>query len=226
MTPEPMVFLGETRDPSILAKLAARGWGRIFCGAEYVGAPRLARPDEPWAFDNGAFAAFRRGAPFDADRFRQRLDNALRAQLAPPRVAVTPDIVAAGLQSLEFSLEWRNELPDEWPWYLAVQDGMTPDDVSPCLDRFAGIFLGGTIRFKSEAEAWCDLARLFSIKFHYGRASTINRISCARLIQADSLDTAFPLWEYKRLTTFLEAFLRPPYDGQLAIGPGAMSPRP
>jgi hypothetical protein len=114
-----------------------------------------------------------------------------------PYLAVVPDVVAGGMESLEFSLRWMERLP-KWPWYLAVQDGMKPVDVARHLNGFAGIFLGGTDAFKGTAPAWRGLATENGIRFHYGRAGTPAKIEHAKEVGADSLDSAFPLWEIAR----------------------------
>ncbi len=67
------------------------------------------------------------------------------------------------------------KLPD-WRWYLAVQDGMTTDDVRPYLHLFQGIFLGGTDKFKLQALRWCDLAHAHQMPFHYARAGTLRKM--------------------------------------------------
>lgn len=138
---EVKVLFGDTRSEKFLSVIREQGWGRM-C-VDHHPKPY---PDEPWGFDNGAFVAWKKGLAFPADTFKRRLDIALNRvhHGAPtPYMAVVPDIVAGGLQSLEFSLAWREELPQGWPWYLAVQDGMTPDDVRQEIGVFQGIFLGG-----------------------------------------------------------------------------------
>jgi hypothetical protein len=195
-----LVFLGETRDRRIVKTLKASGWGRLWADRKKV----ETYPDEPWAFDNGAFVAWKRGESFPVRKFNERLDAALSA--APtPRMAVAPDIVAGGATSLRFSLDWLPKLPAEWPWFLAVQDGMTPADVAPELHHFRGIFLGGSDRFKNEeAKQWCVLAHLAGIPFHYGRAGTLRKVRHAKRIGADSIDSAFPLWCIARLERFVD----------------------
>ncbi len=159
---------------------------------------------EPWGFDNGAFVNWTEGRPFDAERFLRRLDAARELE-SDPILSVTPDIVGDPA-SLEFSLAWRERIgPDRWPWYLAVQDGMNYADVRAIAPNFAGLFLGGTTRFKSTAAQWCRLAHETGRKFHYARASTIQRVMDAREIGADSLDSCFPLWNLSRFAEFIAA---------------------
>jgi hypothetical protein len=159
------------------------------------------QPFEPWGFDNGAYAAWTKGQPFPAKKFHQRLEVALLVN-SDPIVAVCPDIVAGGMKSLEFSLNWLRRLPHFWPWYLAVQDGMTTDEVLKVAHLFAGIFLGGTLKFKVGAWKWSRLAHFCDKKFHYGRCSTLEKLEHAHAVEADSVDTTYPLWTYKRLERY------------------------
>src|SRR5262249_49723462 len=94
-----------------------------------------------------------------------------------------------------------------WPWYLAVQDGMLPDDVAPELESVAGIFLGGTTAFKRSALVWAQLAQAHRKRFHYGRAGTLAKVEAAKTAMADSLDSAFPLWTRERFDTFVSSVL-------------------
>src|SRR5579863_8652034 len=148
------VLIGDTRSFKNIARLKELGWGRMFAGVKptpYEG--------EPWGFDNGAFYNWQHGMPFDEQRFLYR--TKIAAEIGKPFLAVVPDIVAAGCSSLLFSLNWVHRLTTGtegfdlgvalWPWYLAVQDGMTIHDVKPYLGLFAGILLGGSDTFKTQA---------------------------------------------------------------------------
>jgi hypothetical protein len=111
------------------------------------------------------------------------------------------------MDSLEFSVEMREDLPDSIPWYLAVQDGMAVAAVSEQLasGKWAGLFLGGTDRFKAEtALAWALLAHRHKKRFHYGRASTLARIRACRYVRADSFDSTIGLWTRERFAKYVE----------------------
>jgi hypothetical protein len=149
-------------------------------------------PFERWAFDNGAFEAWTKGQPFPETVFVN----------SDPTVAVVPDKVAGGMESLEFSLRWRERLPDFWPWYLAVQDDMPREAVLKAAHVFNGIFLGGTDKFKLTAYGWCRLAHFCDKPFHYGRAGTLTKVRHAWNVGADSLDSNFPLWTTPRKMQF------------------------
>jgi hypothetical protein len=158
---------------------------------------------EPWGFDNGAFRDFKAGRPFDERLFHKALGRALSAA-HPPILAVTPDIVEGGPASLAFSLYWRAQLPDELPWYLAVQDGLEPADVEPHVEMFNGVFLGGSNAYKATARQWRDFTRLHGMGFHYGRAGTPRKLVHAIDCEADSIDSAFLMWKQRRWERFAD----------------------
>lgn len=190
------ILLGETRSKRNLQMLQERGWGRMFavnCPTPY--------PFEPHGFDNGAFGAWLRGLPFPTETFQRRLDKALTVA-SDPYLAVCPDIVGNGCESLQFSVNWVGRLPC-WPWYLAVQEGMAINEVEDVLHLFSGIFLGGaTDKFKATAYRWARLAHKHQKKFHYGRASTPRKLQHAYRVGSDSVDTSFPLWTNERMKLF------------------------
>ena len=141
------ILLGETRKKTFVAEMERLGWGRMWT----VGTPKPYL-NEPWGFDNGAYVAWIRKRPFPEDKFLKRLEKAFRVGI--PYMAVCPDLVARGIRSLDFSLGWLPALPQNWPWYLAVQDGMTWNDVEPVIHNFTGLFLGGSDEFKRTAWTW------------------------------------------------------------------------
>ena len=192
------MLVGDTRSRTNLEILKRHGWGRM-C-VEKTPKPY---PFEPWGFDNGAFPAFLHQQPFPETAFLKRLEAAESVN-SDPYLAVTPDIVAGGCTSLQFSASWQmsHKLPD-WRWYLAVQDGMTVEDVRPHLHLYSGIFLGGTDRFKATAYRWRILAHAHQLKFHYGRASTPGKLLSAYKVGSDSCDSAFPLWTTERMRIFV-----------------------
>lgn len=193
-----MIFItGDTRSKKIIHFLKKYGMGRMVIGKSIT--PYY---EEPWGFDNGAFRDWVNGKEFDQDAFLHRLERARK--IGTPYLAVAPDIVAGGDRSLEFSLEWMERLPQDWPWYLAVQDGMKLEQVSAIIQPFAGIFLGGTDKFKATAWYWCKLAYMHGKKFHYARAGTPRKLIDARKVGADSCDSAFPLWSMERFMVLMD----------------------
>jgi hypothetical protein len=168
---------------------------------------------EEWGFDNGAFISWKKGASFDETTYLKMLDFAV--SFHRPYLSILPDIVAGGNKSLEFSLSWLNRLPNEWPWYLAVQDGMDPAAVIDNIHSFSGLFLGGSDKFKKTALFWKKVAHLHKKKFHYGRAGTYRKVQHAHDCGADSLDSAFPLWTKDRFKEFITWTKTKPWEQRL-----------
>jgi len=188
-----MLFAGSTRTHRLVDRILALGWGRLF-----VDKP-TPRPGEPWALDNGAFPAWKAGKSWSAAAFLKAVEQS--ADLPPPTFAVLPDIVGGGAASIAHSMRWRAVLPD-LPWYLAVQDGMSRDDVRAVLPEVAGLFLGGTDEFKATAPAWCELAHAHGKRFHYARVSTEDRLRAALECGADSADSSQMLWSQEHWARF------------------------
>jgi hypothetical protein len=166
-------------------------------------------------FSNGAYSDWVNGRQFCDVMFWKRLWRAYA--VGRPYLAVVPDIPAQGLYSLEYSLWWVERLPVMWPWYLAVQDGMTVCDVEPVIGRFAGVFLGGTDDFKLTASAWCSLAHRHQKKFHYARAGIISKIRHAVACGADSIDSAYAVFEQDRFDRWIEAYDNNWYTDQIEL---------
>lgn len=187
-----VVYLGQFTGKSPARQLLRQyGWGRMW--STYIELPE-ASDAEPLGFDCGAYTAWNKMTPlhwrdFPEEIFLRRLEALPRV----PDVAVVPDLPMAGNSSLSFSVSWRHQLPNEFPWHLAVQDGVSMSLVEENIDHFTGLFLGGTGSFKLRAKEWCDLAHRHGKTFHYGRASTYKRVREARLMGADSLDSVSPV---------------------------------
>lgn len=130
---------------------------------------------------------------FDADRFVRVLRKIPPSQR--PDFAVVPDLVAGGLRSLAFSLQWLNgssrpALPHGWPWYLAVQDVMRPGDVEPHVRNVSGLFVGGSLDWKhTNAEEWVAWGHERGLRVHIGRVYQLPHIKWAERIGADSVDS-------------------------------------
>jgi len=190
-------FFAETGTVESLKKMQTHDIGRMWSRDH----PRLYE-NEVWGFDNGAWSAFVSGKKFPGDEFLNRLDRAYDKGM--PYIAVCPDIVMGGMKSLEFSLMWRENLPDEWPWYLAVQDGMELMDVYPFITDFSGIFVGGSRTFKSSASSWKQLGK----PVHMARVGTRKMLNTATRHGVDSFDSATPVVNgQKYLDMFLSWYL-------------------
>jgi len=143
-----------------------------------------------YAVDNGAFSAWANNRTWDAENFLTLLHKIGRSQ-RPPDFVIVPDKVAAGNESLDLSLEWRDKLPEIGTrYYLAVQDGMSSERVNEVLDSFGGLFVGGTMDWKLRtSKEWVELAHAHRKPCHIGRIGPWNRIVWAARIGADSIDS-------------------------------------
>lgn len=189
-----MMLMGSTRSRRYLARAEALGWGRLFAAEKP--APK---PGEPWALDNGVFSAWKKNVAWQPERFLRSIDQS--EGLHTPMFAVLPDIVGGGAESIRHSIAWLARLPS-MPWFLAVQDGMSRDDVRAVLPDVAGLFLGGTDAFKATAPMWCELAHEHGKGFHYARISTANRLRAALECGADSGDSSQMLWSDENFDRF------------------------
>jgi hypothetical protein len=196
------IFTGDSSGRKTLKVLKNNGIGRFF-----IRGPRVLYEGEEWGFDNGAFSWWKEGKQFQEDVFMRRLEKCHSKLPYAPYLAVLPDIVAGGDASWDFSMKWLNsgKLPSDWPWYLAVQDGMDTAWVINVLDRVAGIFLGGSDDYKKQALFWRKISATHGKPLHYARAGTLNKIAHASMVAADSLDSSFPLWTHQRLSSFIQA---------------------
>ena len=180
------------------------GWGRMWIAR---GRNIYTTPTEPWGFDNGAFRDWAKQIPFDKEKYLISLDRALQ-QKTLPYLAVVPDSPVCAKSTLKMFDYWMPRLPLHFPWYIAVQDGMTPKDVEDL--PISGVFLGGSNSYKSSALDWRNWTKDNSLPFHYGRCGTPNKIAHALEVQADSIDSAFPMWTKARWKFFVECVLNGP----------------
>lgn len=164
-----------------LDAMRSRGW-RILVSASGV----LRHEGFPYALDNGAWSAFTQGRPFDEPLFLQ----ALRLLGRDADWTVIPDIVEGGAASLEMSLRHMRRVLDECSvGLIAVQDGMSVDDVRPFIGPRVGIFIGGSTEWKlATMHDWGALAREAKAWCHVGRVNSARRIRLCALAGAHSFD--------------------------------------
>lgn len=182
MTIALLAYASRTGTKRNLRALSARGWRLLISAAGVLRDEGF----EHIALDNGAWSAFTQGRPFDEAAFLVAL------QRFGPRAdwTVIPDIVAGGPASLEMSLRWMRRVLDETPRaLLAVQDGMTVDDVRPFLGARVGVFVGGSTAWKlSTLATWGALARGCGAWCHVGRVNTARRIRACSVAGVTSFD--------------------------------------
>jgi hypothetical protein len=139
----------------------------------------------PYILDNGAFHAHIHKLPWSENRFK-----ILVKKFPDYDFVVAPDIVCGGGRSLSKSMEYVDQIPG--PLYLAVQDGMNAAMVTPFIDRFAGLFVGGSISWKfNTARMWAALAHLYGKKCHAGRVNTWEGYVHMHYCGVDSVDGSY-----------------------------------
>lgn len=139
-----------------------------------------------YCLDSGAWYAFIRGLAFDEVAYEKLLERyGVGADFT-----VLPDIVAGGLPSLALSVRWTNRALSLTPRVLiAVQDGMTPDDLRPYVGPSVGIFLGGSTEWKlATMQMWGDFCAELDLWYHVARVNTLGRIRMAMDAGATSID--------------------------------------
>jgi len=143
-------------------------------------------PGMRYAIDNGAFGAWQSGREWAA---RPWLDL-LRQYGERAEWSVLPDIVHGGVESLALSLRYLQQVRKMAPLHLiAVQDGMTADDIRPHVGERVGIFVGGSTEWKERSlPVWGRLASETGCYLHVGRVNTNRRIKLCAMAGADSFD--------------------------------------
>ena len=207
------VYIGEPTG-KMVSYVKRKGWGAVITPFQF-------RNPYPFKFnfyfvDNGVYSLYLKGAEFDGELFLSTLER-VRKVFHPqlPDFVVLPDKVAAGEESLELSLFWHEKLKELFPEFryaLVVQDGMRVKSVENAINetRVDVLFVGGTTEWKVRTgRLWVELARSFKIKCHIGRVGTKRRVKWARLIEADSIDSALPLFSRRNLKTFERALFEP-----------------
>lgn len=163
-----------------LEALRAAGW-RLLVSA--TGCHR--HEGFPYAIDNGAWTAHQQGREFDVPAF----ERVVQALGAGADWIVVPDIVAGGLASLDFSLDWLPRLTSARLLLLAVQDGIEPGHVRSLLGDRLGLFLGGSTAWKLRTMAlWGRLSREVGCYFHVARVNSRRRIHLCNDAGAHSFD--------------------------------------
>lgn len=168
-----------------LAALKVVGWGLLVSRA---GVWRTEGFND-FVADNGAWADFMAGRPFDEDGF-ERFLIWLESLPVKPQWIVLPDIVAGGLKSLALSTRYLNRCLSISPLVLiAVQDGMKTEDLAPLVGQNVGIFLGGSTEWKLKTMVmWGAFCKKHGLHYHVARVNTQRRIRQALSSGADSMD--------------------------------------
>lgn len=144
-----------------------------------------------YALDNGAYSDWKHNKDFKGEEFLNFLSKYKNRDITKPDWVAVPDRVAEGNRSLDFSLKWKEKIPDYFDrLLLVVQDGMSFENVEKHIDEFFGLFVGGTKRWKIDtSEDWIKLAHEYDKICHIGRISKYSEVMWAKRIGADSIDS-------------------------------------
>jgi hypothetical protein len=142
--------------------------------------------DRPYILDNGAFRAYTRNEPWDADAFVGRLSQ-IDSMPRNPDFVILPDVVTNPSETKERAMNWAGVI--DHPTAYPVQDGIGPEEAVALCDRTDSgtIFVGGTVDWKRRrAEAFVTAAHDHGLRCHIGRPGDL---VWANQIGADSVDT-------------------------------------
>ncbi len=181
-----ILYASQTHGRRNLKALQANGFHVLVTPDTYRGdRPRwVDGSPAPYAIDNGAWGCYRRGDPFNWSAF-EKLTEELGDGAA---WVIAPDIVCGGLKSLDRSLAWAASW-SRCPVLIAVQDGMTPDDLRDHLSDRVGLAVGGSTPFKEKTTPmWGRLAAAQGCYLHVLRVNTKRRLSLCRGAGAQSVD--------------------------------------
>ncbi len=169
-------------------------------------------PDQ-WPFfavDNGCYAAHSRQEEWDPKSFLGILARLSRESRIPDFVVI-PDRVSDPT-SLGFSEAWIHALKTTYPWfpyYLAVQDGMTEESVRQFIEAngISGIFVGGSMDWKLRTMGqWAKLAHRLGLQCHVGRVGPVSRMLLAEYSGADSIDSTTWVQRKDALPKYIRAY--------------------
>jgi hypothetical protein len=157
-------------------------------GAEWSPA-KMTDHDWPYILDNGAFAAYKHGYPWDATAFVNRLREVTERMPREPDFVVLPDVVTNAEATTERATTWAEYLEDEFRTAFPIQDGHEIEKIAPLAADLncTALFIGGTIEWKQRHGAdIVEAAHEHDLHCHIGRPGDLCWV---REIGADSVDT-------------------------------------
>lgn len=198
-----MAFATRTGTHRNLDGLRAARWGLLVSAAGVWRTEGFTK----WVGDNGAWSDFKKGEPFNEDRF-VRFILYVEAQVRagnPPLWIVIPDIVMGGEASLDLSVRWLRKLRRRRGlrgvrFMLAVQNGMEAGKMLGRVKRIVcprvGIFIGGGTEWKlAHLKLWRRISRERGALVHCARVNTARRIRACAAAGVDSFDGSSPsIW--------------------------------
>ena len=146
------------------------------------------REGRPWACDNEAYT---RG--FEPDRFFGFLEK-LQPYRGTMLFGVCVDVVGNAKATLDLYREWAHQFKRYGPVAFVAQDGQEAL-AFPLI--FDWMFVGGTTIWKmSDAADNCiRRAKALGKPVHVGRVNSITRFRHFQLMEVDSVDGTFPIYE-------------------------------
>lgn len=179
----PLMVMPSNNSDAIIHYWAGRYPGRIgwLLGPSGMQKTKL-REWIPFALDNDAFAAWTKGTPWNESMWLSMLDTLRHDTDFTPRWVLVPDVVADRDATLR---KWDkySGIAEQfgWPLAMAVQDGMTPEDVPEgCV-----IFVGGTTKWKWDSvEMWASTNH----RVHVGRVNEVSKLVLCEKLGVESVD--------------------------------------
>lgn len=153
-----------------------------------ISAAAWGNPFTAYAVDNGAWSDYVKKRSFNHKQFQRTLEK-IRKQDRQPDFIVLPDIVKGGKKSLDLSKSYLG-ITKEFPCYLAIQDGITPDMLTAdIIESVNGLFIGGSDLWKwRNMETWVNLAHQHGKKLHVGRIGMLKDFQKCHKLAVDSAD--------------------------------------
>lgn len=156
---------------------------RLMISAEHWGYPFTR-----YAVDNGAWTDYIKGRQFNHMRFLKVLEK-IKQQEIQPDFIVLPDIVRGGIKSFELSKSYL-DVADNHPCYFSIQDGITPEMITPdIIEVVNGFFIGGSNVWKWRVmNEWVTFAHEHRKKIHVGKIGTLRDFLKCSAALVDSAD--------------------------------------
>jgi hypothetical protein len=157
------------------------------------GANRGPWPWFPYALDNGAFGCWdMQDNEFSDEKWSamfpkwQALVYWAASAAQRPLWAIVPDVPGDKARTLDrYSMNVQTVIDAEIPPAIAVQDGMTPDDVRSLALRPQVVCIGGTTEWKwSTVEMWCKEFK----RVHVLRCNSPEKLQYLEQLGAESCD--------------------------------------
>ena len=172
-----MIYVGSTRQKSIVERIRSFGWGRIWTDRSPTINNTL--PGEYWAFDNNAYAYHKRDELFNWREYLKKIKRVIYnlGEDYDPQFCVCPDVVGNWQNTVELlDPVFEDRIMDigtYWMWYFVIQDDMPISMAKEIVEKhhyIQGFFLGGTDKLKKEAGKWADLSRDLGVKLRSSKA--------------------------------------------------------